>query len=255
MQLTLIFTTLVTFAAIAVSHPTPKLVKARTSLDEPQKLNPSTIDYDIAIIANAFKLDTPNSVDFGDTLASRRPLDSDASGEADHNETPTSLAGRQEPVAIDWDYSVLNMPKALELTQNQPTSRDGVHKALTPDKPDTLDSVDFGDTLASPRRSLNSVTSAEANHNDDIDNDVHKISSQDSKLSISHSINERQDGNGNGEYDGDVHKFSVSHSINEREDDESGDGGDGRDGSDFIDNDVHKRKAFVYRLKDEKRYN
>ncbi|KAG2118136.1 uncharacterized protein F5147DRAFT_670083 [Suillus discolor] len=177
MQLTLIFTTLVTFAAIAASHPTPKLVKARISLDKPQELNPSTIDYDYGLIniASAIKLDTPDSVDFGDTPASsRRSLNSVASGEADHNETPTSLAGRQEPVVIDWDYSVLKMPKVLE-SELTPTSRDGVHKALTPDKPDTL---------MSPRRSLDSDASGEANHND-----------------------------------------------------------------------VHKRKAFVYRLKDEKRYN
>lgn len=148
MQRTLIFTTLVTLATIAASHPTPKLVKARTS--KPQKLNPSTIDY---------------------------------------------------------DYNLTEL--------------------ITLDKPDTPDSVDFGDTLVSPRRSLDSDARGEADHNDNINNDVHKRSSRDSKSSVSHSTNERDNGDNNG-YN--IGNNNIGDNNIGGDDNDNGDNGDNNNG-------------------------
>ncbi|KAG2057731.1 hypothetical protein BDR06DRAFT_951356 [Suillus hirtellus] len=231
MQRTLIFTTLVTLAtSIAASHPTSKLVKARTSLAKPQELNPSTIDY---------------------------------------------------------DYNLTEL--------------------ITLDKPDTPDSVDFGDTLVSPRRSLDSDARGEADHNDNINNDVHKRSSRDSKSSVSYSTNERDNGdnngynignnnngdnniggddndnnngdngdNNNGYNNGNNNIGSYNNGDNDNNGDTNGDnsnngfntgnnnivvdegqeagGDDVRRRKDVESHHVHERKAF-YRLKDEKRYN
>ncbi|KAG1899773.1 uncharacterized protein F5891DRAFT_1189228 [Suillus fuscotomentosus] len=63
------------------------------------------------------------------------------------------------------------------------------------------------------------------------------------------------DGKNEGEGIDEVHQSFVSHLIDEREDDKGGDGDDGGVEGEVIDNDVQKRKAFVYHLKDEKRYN
>lgn len=74
MQLSLIFTTLVTFAAIAASHSTPKLVRKHTSLAKRQELSSNLVGY---LNTRLETRDTPDTSDTPDTPDSSDSPDSD----------------------------------------------------------------------------------------------------------------------------------------------------------------------------------
>ncbi|KAG1827813.1 hypothetical protein EV424DRAFT_1537194 [Suillus variegatus] len=64
MQIALIFTTLVTFVTLAVSHPTPKLVEEYTALAERQEVSSNPITSHLTV-----RLGMPDTPDKPDTPA------------------------------------------------------------------------------------------------------------------------------------------------------------------------------------------
>ncbi|KAG1832541.1 hypothetical protein EV424DRAFT_33852 [Suillus variegatus] len=213
MQLTLIFTTLLTFAAIATSHPTPNLVKKRLGCP--------------IYLIHLMNLTRLTLAIHPCRLMSRSTTTASFTREAP---TPMTLS----PASLIQSTKAATRGREDVGSYKRSTNSHGSESCVAHsiDESDISDSGDMGrEDIGSHKRSTNS---------------------HDSESCISHSTDESADTGrediGSRKRNTNSHdsESCIAHSTDESSDTGHEDVGSHR---------VHKRKAFVYRLKDEKRYN